>query len=797
MKKLSLALALLLLLTACTTGTPSGSSSPEPTVTTTPTSTPNPVSPPSHGIFTDETMPRLDGSTSLLPYGQAAVSLLTGSSIEEVVENLSFNRTSQSFRMLAYEMADIIITAPPAESVVLEIPGGLDMAQFATDALVFVVNADNPIDSLTAEELRSIYTGEVTNWAALGGADVPILAFQRNAESGSQVAMVDTLMKDAEMMEPPIEYSIGSMSGLLEAMRNFDGSEGAIGYTMFYYANDMRMAEGLKILEVNGVEPDAESISSGEYPFLVPYYVTVREWTEPESPAGVMRDWILSEDGQMLAAELGYVPVMDVDIAGRTRPWQPPGEIYDRLSDAPLTELVPSERYGQLLPYTGKTMGVVTGGYTVKYGLVTENGLIVTDPIYDSIDIITTADPNDTRDGIAKFYSLSKAVKVENGDIRNRVAIVSADGSLVTDSMYEFAYGTDGGIFAMIDWEGDTAVLLDHELKPIVSTDDLSSVPFVEGSSFSRADALHYYNEGVLPVPNADGSYYFIDMGGNRIPSPENTGQMRNVSSFVNGIARTGFKLSDSQTKTGYLRYDGEKITWLVEPVYEHGSDFSNGRALVSDGYASFIIDESGETLKVFPEVYTGTHMMYGTNLRILERSNGGYYEQIMVDDNFDPLTIGGYAIEENSIYGVPYAKADGGIWVQSPENGVDVFLPGAAEPSYACRPQSGMYIVFLEDGSSAAIDENGAVILSASVDGSIDACTDTETGEVYYMIYSLTSSYRSTYKIYDSSGKLITSSYSGRHAPCNGLFACHDSLTSGYKNLNDEWVFRMSSLSF
>ena len=224
---------------------------------------------------------------------------------------MQFNRTTQSYRNLMWESCDILLAASPADSVKSEYREQgfqYESARIASDALVFVVNADNPLDSLTVEQIQRIYTGEITNWKELGGDDVEIIPFQRNAEAGSQTGMKNLVMKDLPLMEPPKDYVIESMVGLMEAVRSFDGSAGAIGYSVYYYANDMRMAEGLKILSVNGVAPEPESIASEEYPFIASYYTTIRADEAEDSPARIRYNWLQSEEGHALIETMGYVP---------------------------------------------------------------------------------------------------------------------------------------------------------------------------------------------------------------------------------------------------------------------------------------------------------------------------------------------------------------------------------------------------------------------------------------------------------------------------------------------------------
>lgn len=304
----SLLLASVLALSACgAPGASSASSSSSP-------SSPAPAeSQAEQFVFTRENFPSLDGSTSTVPLAQAIASVLLGETRQEVSDLFHFSKTTQSYRMLMWsdgKSTDLLIAAEPPEVIWQEKEEQnfrWQMEPFAIDALVFVVNADNPVDSLTTEQIQKIYTGEITNWSQVGGDDLPIIPFQRNEEAGSQTAMNKLVMKDLSMMEAPSDYVRGEMGDLIEAVAAYDDSPSAIGYTMYYYANDMNMADGLKILAVDGVVPGGDTIRSGGYPFLNNYYVVCAE--HPTEATQVLYDWILSDEGQKLVAHEGYVPV--------------------------------------------------------------------------------------------------------------------------------------------------------------------------------------------------------------------------------------------------------------------------------------------------------------------------------------------------------------------------------------------------------------------------------------------------------------------------------------------------------
>ncbi|MBO4914533.1 MAG: substrate-binding domain-containing protein [Oscillospiraceae bacterium] len=266
-------------------------------------------------VFTRENFPRLNGSTAMVPLGQAIASVLLGETREEVADLTNFSRTTQSYRELMRGDADLLISGAPPESIYeekKELGFEWEISTFAVDGLVFVVNENNPVDSLTVEQIQKIYSGEITNWSEVGGDDVDIVPFQRNEEAGSQTAMKKLVMGDIPLMEAPAEYVSGAMSDLVKVVASYSDSAAAIGYTVYYYAHDMKMAEGLKLLAVNGVQPSAETIRSRDYPFINDSYVVIKAGLPDDAPAKILYNWVMSEEGQRLVAHEGYVSITDV-----------------------------------------------------------------------------------------------------------------------------------------------------------------------------------------------------------------------------------------------------------------------------------------------------------------------------------------------------------------------------------------------------------------------------------------------------------------------------------------------------
>ena len=184
------------------------------------------------------------------------------------------------------------------------------MEELATDGLVFVVHADNPVDSLTVEQLRDIYTGAVSNWSELGGEDAGIVPFQRNPESGSYTLFDKLLVggRELALLDPPEEFRPATMGGLVESLAEYNNSGNAIGYSVYYYVSEMYAEPGLKLMAVDGVEPSFDSIQSEEYPFCNAFYAAIRADEPEDSPARQLYNWLLSADGRQTILDAGYVP---------------------------------------------------------------------------------------------------------------------------------------------------------------------------------------------------------------------------------------------------------------------------------------------------------------------------------------------------------------------------------------------------------------------------------------------------------------------------------------------------------
>ena len=261
--------------------------------------------------FAPEDYPRVDGSTSMLPLSRALMMAATGVSAQEAELRVSHTKTTLSFYALVSGEADLLLVARPAEEAFAyadEMGVELEMQPIGVDALVFLTGEENPADGLTQQQAVGIYTGEITNWQEVGGADAEIIAYQRNKTAGSQVMMENVVMDGEPMMDAPMEYRPSEMGALVDEVASYRNSASAIGYSVYYYVTEMYLREGVKLLAIDGVAPSNETIASGEYPYTQYNYAVIRADEPENSPARQLFDFLTTPEGKALMAAQGYVP---------------------------------------------------------------------------------------------------------------------------------------------------------------------------------------------------------------------------------------------------------------------------------------------------------------------------------------------------------------------------------------------------------------------------------------------------------------------------------------------------------
>ncbi len=260
-----------------------------------------------------ENLPVLDGAAALVPVYAAFVDNVypEGSvTFEDDVfsddnfygENfaqdskMQYKNTVRGYQAIVDGTTDILFcAAPSSEQKKYAEEKGVELVYvpIGLEGFVFFVNVNNPVDNLTTEQIRGIYSGEYTNWKEVGGANRVINPVSRLAGSGSQSAM-NAFMKGQEIKGK----SLFALTG------------GSIGFSFRYYMDGMVGNDSVKMLSLNGVYPSAENIKNGTYPIIAQFYAIYRADNTNEN-IPILIDWILSEEGQRIIEATGYVSITE------------------------------------------------------------------------------------------------------------------------------------------------------------------------------------------------------------------------------------------------------------------------------------------------------------------------------------------------------------------------------------------------------------------------------------------------------------------------------------------------------
>ncbi|MCB5950677.1 substrate-binding domain-containing protein [Enterococcus sp. BWT-B8] len=262
-------------------------------------------------LIIDSDYPKLDGATAAFPvYSAISEFVYRGIIKESIWDYVRCSKTSEAYTRLINGETDIIFAAQPSkEHLRLAEEQGIELVltPIAKEAFIFFVNEENPIDGLSVSQIQDIYLKKITNWKEIGGLNEKILAFQRPENSGSQTTMLTKVMEGQELPAPMKEEYAAGMGSIISGVAAYRNYSSAVGYSFRFYATDMKSDKGIKLLAVDGIEPSKENIQDGSYPFTVEVY-GITAGTANENTQKLL-DWLLTNQGQRLVEESGYVPV--------------------------------------------------------------------------------------------------------------------------------------------------------------------------------------------------------------------------------------------------------------------------------------------------------------------------------------------------------------------------------------------------------------------------------------------------------------------------------------------------------
>jgi phosphate transport system substrate-binding protein len=184
---------------------------------------------------------------------------------------------------------------------------GLVDTPIAYDGIAVIVNPSNRVGNLSKTQLQGIFAGKITNWAEVGGSDLPINLVNRDEASGTREAFKKLVMDDV-----PFDRAAAVLPGTGQVRDVVSRSEGAVGYISLGFVKPKFATRGVKAVWVDGVVPTPQTIASGEYPIGR----TLHFFTKGQ-PTGLTKefiDYVLSPTIQdSVVVDAGFLPISSVE----------------------------------------------------------------------------------------------------------------------------------------------------------------------------------------------------------------------------------------------------------------------------------------------------------------------------------------------------------------------------------------------------------------------------------------------------------------------------------------------------
>lgn len=253
-------------------------------------------------------MPVMDGALALYPV-YSAVAQATYSQAN-YIDEVRFTNTIRGFNSLVSGDVDIFFSAYPSDNQMeyaKKEGKELVFTPIGKEAFCFIVPKSNPIDNLTTQQIRNIYSGKTSMWNTLGWKEGGrMIKFQRPEGSGSQ-STLQKIMKGLPIEAPqpaPNMDIIGTNSLMKQMTVEYNGVQPALGYSYKFFATTMNPNPDTKFLSINGIAPTSENITNDSYPYVAKFFaITVGE---PKGNTKKVIDWIRSPQGQYIINKTGY-----------------------------------------------------------------------------------------------------------------------------------------------------------------------------------------------------------------------------------------------------------------------------------------------------------------------------------------------------------------------------------------------------------------------------------------------------------------------------------------------------------
>jgi phosphate transport system substrate-binding protein len=216
--------------------------------------------------------------------------------------NIAAEGSATGFAALIDKTAAIGMASRPAkpEEIANGKAKGVDLKEtiVAYDGIAVIVNTANSIKGLTKKQVEQIFTGEITDWSAVGGSGGKISVYTRNTSSGTYAEFKELAMKKRDYA-PDSQKLAGNEQIAQEVGKNPNG----VGYVGLAYTK----ASGVRVVPIDGASPSKESVLAKSYPYARPTFFYTN--SEPTGAVKEFIDFTVGPEGQKIAEQVGFVPI--------------------------------------------------------------------------------------------------------------------------------------------------------------------------------------------------------------------------------------------------------------------------------------------------------------------------------------------------------------------------------------------------------------------------------------------------------------------------------------------------------
>lgn len=242
----------------------------------------------------------IQGSSTVLPIAAAAAEKFNQNQ-DNIQVSVSGGGSSVGIKSVATGQADIgDASREVKQSEIDEYGDKFVDHEIAFDGIAVIVSKniyDQGVKELTLDEVKQIFTGQIENWNQVGGPDAEIFVNEREEGSGTREVFIGTV----ELSDTDADAAHGGNSGVRQAVGK---SENAIGYVGLGYVGG-----SVRAVNLNGVEPSEANVKSGDYPIYRSLHMYT--WGEPSDAEKAFLDFVMSEEGQEIVADQGFIKAQD------------------------------------------------------------------------------------------------------------------------------------------------------------------------------------------------------------------------------------------------------------------------------------------------------------------------------------------------------------------------------------------------------------------------------------------------------------------------------------------------------